>query len=659
MESTKVVASTVVETAGNTADGEEKIKIFKRYRNKAQSVASGETNRWDVYRGIVHKNAAIISRTLHVMEVYRQSYTSIPFSERVKQEEKIRSAKQTIYFTLQQIAAENHSDKVWMELADTDGSGGMVDVEQILCSKCNLSDEEGNDILFCDRTGCYRAYHQNCLEPPLLVDSQALMDPNSSWFCWQCECIDDCLDIINELCESNYTDWRLVFPELRAEAGGSDTLLDIVLDDDDEDEDDEEYNLESDYERSIDEDSVANEDEDEDAKNADGTDQEKQIPIPVISSRLDEQFKKEADSDDDSDVSEEDEDFVVEDDSSEEDESEIDETELSDILADAGVNQDAVLLSTTRSLRPKKATPNDDFAGINGDGNDIGVKVGRVHRGIIVIGTVTEVFQIKDNEGESSATAATATIDKYNNIRWKTSYENKTEFEYDWSEICEAVRTYREYEKHMVQTMQRNLSEQSDLQDEVKKLADVKEYILEENILQQKRARQEIDYEKLNMELFGDQDDEEDDNDDDDSYESYDSREPKRRKYTAKGGRPSLTGQTNRAPPPAKPINTMKYSAPMAPGGGYLSSAALYGNNMSQPIPMAMPNQNIAGHVLVSSSSQPPSSSPTTTPSATTPTPTASTSTASSATNTSTTRERNGPLRIKSNPRFDRIQSNV
>jgi hypothetical protein len=71
----------------------------------------------------------------------------------------------------------------------------MFDVDGILCSYCNGEEYDGNDILFCDRVGCCRAYHQNCLNPPLDV---ANIDPDQDWFCWQCECMDDCLDIIGE-----------------------------------------------------------------------------------------------------------------------------------------------------------------------------------------------------------------------------------------------------------------------------------------------------------------------------------------------------------------------------------------------------------------------------------------------------------------------------
>ena len=37
---------------------------------------------------------------------------------------------------------------------------------------------------------------------------------DSDWFCWQCECIDDCLDLVNEQCETEIWLWTDLFPEI-------------------------------------------------------------------------------------------------------------------------------------------------------------------------------------------------------------------------------------------------------------------------------------------------------------------------------------------------------------------------------------------------------------------------------------------------------------
>ena len=38
---------------------------------------------------------------------------------------------------------------------------------QVVCSLCGTDDVVGNDVLLCDRSGCCRAYHQQCLNPPV------------------------------------------------------------------------------------------------------------------------------------------------------------------------------------------------------------------------------------------------------------------------------------------------------------------------------------------------------------------------------------------------------------------------------------------------------------------------------------------------------------
>lgn len=39
-----------------------------------------------------------------------------------------------------------------------------------------------------------RAYHQNCLAPAIKPD--AFPDEEEDWFCWQCECLTDCLEML-------------------------------------------------------------------------------------------------------------------------------------------------------------------------------------------------------------------------------------------------------------------------------------------------------------------------------------------------------------------------------------------------------------------------------------------------------------------------------
>lgn len=53
---------------------------------------------------------------------------------------------------------------------------------------------------------------------PFALDNADDNDPDADWFCWQCECIDDCLGMVNEQSETDTRAWEDLFPELRSTA---------------------------------------------------------------------------------------------------------------------------------------------------------------------------------------------------------------------------------------------------------------------------------------------------------------------------------------------------------------------------------------------------------------------------------------------------------
>ena len=107
------------------------------------------------------------------------------------------------------------------------------------CSRCGLDteDDSENDIVFCDRVGCFRAYHLLCLEPPIQSLASAGFKDEDEWFCWKCETLDDILDHLNDALGTSYIETNL-FPELES---GPQSLIDAYYDDDD-DEEDESFN---------------------------------------------------------------------------------------------------------------------------------------------------------------------------------------------------------------------------------------------------------------------------------------------------------------------------------------------------------------------------------------------------------------------------------
>ena len=109
-----------------------------------------------------------------------------------------------------EIESQNVEDRRFPSL---DVNDNEVDTEDIVCSKCGLTDSPGNDILLCDKKGCCRAYHQNCLDPK--VDPSTLGD---DWFCWVCDTMTNCLRYINCICRTKFSNASEVFPEAVVDA---------------------------------------------------------------------------------------------------------------------------------------------------------------------------------------------------------------------------------------------------------------------------------------------------------------------------------------------------------------------------------------------------------------------------------------------------------
>jgi PHD-finger len=104
---------------------------------------------------------------------------------------------------------EMNSDGARWDTLEPD-EDGQIDLEYVLCTKCGTSDTtDENDLVLCDNTGCFRAYHQECLEPHVSSDVFE-EDEDSDWFCWQCECIADCLEMLDDEFEGCYFEkWQV------------------------------------------------------------------------------------------------------------------------------------------------------------------------------------------------------------------------------------------------------------------------------------------------------------------------------------------------------------------------------------------------------------------------------------------------------------------
>ena len=71
-----------------------------------------------------------------------------------------------------------------------------IPVDEIPCAHCRSVDcDSDNDIVMCDRKGCFRAYHQHCQNPP--ITREEIANDEAVWYCRQCACIIKCYEEIN------------------------------------------------------------------------------------------------------------------------------------------------------------------------------------------------------------------------------------------------------------------------------------------------------------------------------------------------------------------------------------------------------------------------------------------------------------------------------
>lgn len=103
---------------------------------------------------------------------------------------------------------------------------GSVYHEHIVCAKCKLREAfPDNDIILCDGT-CNCAFHQKCLDPPLLTENIPLGD--QGWFCKFCECKTEILEAMNAHLGTNFSVdsyWKDIFKEEAALPDGGDSFL--------------------------------------------------------------------------------------------------------------------------------------------------------------------------------------------------------------------------------------------------------------------------------------------------------------------------------------------------------------------------------------------------------------------------------------------------
>ncbi|XP_071726912.1 pathogenesis-related homeodomain protein-like, partial [Rutidosis leptorrhynchoides] len=103
---------------------------------------------------------------------------------------------------------------------------GSIHHDNIHCAKCKLREAfPDNDIILCDGT-CNCAFHQMCIDPPLLTEN--IPPGDQGWFCKYCICKTEIIDSMNAHLGTSYRhdcNWQEIFKVEASLPDGGDTLL--------------------------------------------------------------------------------------------------------------------------------------------------------------------------------------------------------------------------------------------------------------------------------------------------------------------------------------------------------------------------------------------------------------------------------------------------
>jgi hypothetical protein len=180
--------------------------IFSLHDKQAAS-SSNEVvhlNKWETYSSRVYSLIMKLARKSRIILKQQGDKKTLTGYH-------IYALKKRIKEILQQVVAEHGTTTRFFSLESGSGENDLINVEDILCSRCGGEDAPGNDILLCDMQGCCRAYHQNCLDPP--VDPEAVKD-DPYWFCWVCDTLNNCIGWLNSKLGSSFNNLDEIFPEV-------------------------------------------------------------------------------------------------------------------------------------------------------------------------------------------------------------------------------------------------------------------------------------------------------------------------------------------------------------------------------------------------------------------------------------------------------------
>ena len=179
-------------------------RLHLEHEAKVGNAKKGKVSRWKVYgRKILYGLAVLREKPGQHLTKDRRN--------------KILEAKINILKTFQMMSKENEGHRSFPEVYESasseDEKNDVIDIKNYRCSKCGIDSSNNNDLLLCDHENCFKAYHRSCLNPPI-PSTVAFVDLSEIWFCWQCESIDNNLNLVNSDMNTNDSDWKRLFPEV-------------------------------------------------------------------------------------------------------------------------------------------------------------------------------------------------------------------------------------------------------------------------------------------------------------------------------------------------------------------------------------------------------------------------------------------------------------
>ncbi|XP_042054153.1 pathogenesis-related homeodomain protein-like isoform X1 [Salvia splendens] len=150
--------------------------------------------------------------------------------EKIKPEKELQRAEQQILKCKLGIREAIHQ----LDLLSSDGRindaavapDGSMHHEHIICAKCKLREElPDNDIILCDGT-CNRAFHQECMDPPLSTEN--IPPGDEGWFCKFCKKKTEILEATNAHLGTHFpldSSWQDVFKDEAALPDGANSVL--------------------------------------------------------------------------------------------------------------------------------------------------------------------------------------------------------------------------------------------------------------------------------------------------------------------------------------------------------------------------------------------------------------------------------------------------